>query len=433
MPGSLAGSGTVNVTVSVAGTPSNVLTVNIAQNTTSISCAGCTAYTNPPYSFPADVVDGNCSVASVTRVTNSTPLSPTSWPYTASMQVWTAGYPDPDTDVDQLLIAPVAPDGTLGSTICLSCTSSAPSQELFKHSAKLRSQGDWILLDVENADGPVITQQSSQQLQVQRNNGYWSNLWVTNTDGSQWYQLTNFTAPADSPGSVGMLNPLWSPDGTMVIFPETYQAPSGPNLQGYWTLYVANFGVNSSGVPYLYNYRDITYPNDVFYEMQDVAPDNSQLLVQSTANGINTYGVDIYSVSLAAGPGFGAFTDITNSPYSWDEHSMYSPNQKKIAWISSLPFPNIIPEYGSLHWVDYRNYLHNEMFLMNVDGTDVQQLTHFNDPSSPEYSPQFGDALYAIWSLDGTQLMIYSGTAEVQVPGGNSQWLLTFTGACGGS
>jgi hypothetical protein len=98
-----------------------------------------------------------------------------------------------------------------------------------------------------------------------------------------------------------------------------------------------------------------------------------------------------------------------------------------------LPFPNIIPEYGSLHWVDYRNYLHNEMFLMNVDGTDVQQLTHFNDPSSPEYSPQFGDALYAIWSLDGTQLMIYSGTAEVQVPGGNSQWLLTFTGACGGS
>jgi uncharacterized protein (TIGR03437 family) len=433
LPASLAGSGTVNVTVLVAGTPSNVLTVNIAQNTTSISCAGCTAYANPPYSFPADVVAGNCSVASLTRVSSSTLLPPTSWSYTANMHVWTAGYPDVTTDVDQLLIATVAPDGTMGNTTCLSCTSTAPSQDLYKHSAKLRSQGDWILLDVENSDGPVITQQSSQQLQVQRNNGYWSNLWVTNIDGSQWYQLTNFNAPSDSPGAVGMLNPLWSPDGTMVIFPATYQAPSPPNLQGFWTLYVANFGVNSSGVPYLYNYRNITYPGDIFYEMQDVAPDNSQLLVQSTANEIYTYGVDIYAVSLVAGPGFGAFTDLTNSPYSWDEHSVYSPNQQKIAWISSLPFPNLIPEYGNLHWVDYRDYLHNEMFLMNVDGTDVQQLTHFNDPTAPEYSPQFGDALYAIWSLDGTQLMIYSGTAEVQVPGGNSQWLLTFTGACGGS
>jgi len=434
LPASLAGSGTVNLTVSVNGVQSNVLTVNIAQNTTSIACAGCTEQTNPPYSFP-NITSGNCGISSVTRVDSSTLLPPGSWPYTLSKKVWTAGYPDPDTDVDQLLIADVAADGTLQNTTCLSCNNpNAPPLDRFKHFASLKPQGGWILLDVENSDGPVVTQQSSQQLQVQRNNGYWTNLWVTTEDGSLWYPLTQFKAPANgSPGAVGMLNPQWSPDGTMVIFPETYLQPDPANLQGFWRLYVTNFVVDGSGVPLLTNFRDVTFPNDVFYEMQDIAPDNQQLLVQSTANGINTYGVDIYAVSLAAGAGFGSFTDLTNSPYSWDEHALYSPDGKKIVWISSLPFPNIIPQYGGLPWVDFRNYLHNEVFLMNADGSGVQQLTHFNDPSSPEYTAQFGDALYAVWSLDGTQLMIYNGTPEVLVPGGNSTWLLQFAGACGGS
>ncbi|HYB45164.1 MAG TPA: hypothetical protein VEC92_01455, partial [Nitrososphaerales archaeon] len=125
-------------------------------------------------------------------------------------------------------------------------------------------------------------------------------------------------------------------------------------------------------------------------------------------------------------------TDITNSPYSWDEHAVYSPDGQKIAWISSLPFPNIIPQYGNLPWAEYRDYLHNEFFLMNANGTGVQQLTWFNTPGSPDFAPQFGDTMYAEWNLSGTQLVIHNGTPEIQVPGGNSEWLITFAGACGG-
>jgi uncharacterized protein (TIGR03437 family) len=436
LPAGLAGAGTVNITVSVAATLSNVLTASIAQNTTvSIACAGCAAYTNPPYTFP-QTVSGNCAVASMTRVGDSMLFPPKTWPYTANKEVWAAGYPDPDTDVDQLLIADVAADGSLQNTTCLSCNNpNAPPQDSYKHFQTMRPQGDWILLDVEDPDGPVITQQSSQQLQVIRNNGYWTNLWVTTPDGSRWYQLTHFTAPpGGNPGAVGMLNPRWSADGNSVIFPETYQAPDPANLQGYWRFYIASFSVDAStGIPSLSNYRNIGYPGDVFYEMQDVSPDGTQLLVQSVTPGMNAYGVDIYAVNLVSGPGFGEYTDLTNSPYSWDEHSIYSPNGKKIAWISSLPFPNIIPQYGNLSWVDYRDYLHNEFFLMNADGTGVQQLTRFNDPSAPEYSPQFGDAMYGEWNLDGTQLLIHNGTPEIQVSGGNSTWLVTFAGACGGS
>jgi Tol biopolymer transport system component len=298
----------------------------------------------------------------------------------------------------------------------------------------LRPQGDWILLRVEGAGGPLINQSSTAQLQVIRNNGYYSNLWVTNPAGSQWYQLTQFTAPpGGNPGAYGELGPQWSPDGTMVMFSETYEAPDQANLQGYWHLYLANFAVDSAtGVPSFSNVTDITLPGDVFNEPQAFSPDGTQLVVQSYTPGVNAYGVDLYAVNLVQGPNFGQYTDITNSPYSWDEHAEFSPDGQKIAYISSLPFPNIIPEYGTLMWADYRTYLHTEMFLMNSDGTGVQQLTYFNTPSSPEYTPQFADAMFPTWSLDGSQLLIRMGTADDPVPGGNSNWMVNFQGACGG-
>lgn len=362
-------------------------------------------------------------------------LPPKSWPSIANKRVWTVGYPNPGTDVDQLLLGDVAPDGSLRNAQCLSCNNpSAPPVNRFKHFAKLRPQGDWILLDVENPNGPVINQQSPPILQVERNNGYWTNLWITTPDGSKWYQLTHFSPPpGGNPGAVGMLNPMWSSDGKMVGFPETYKPPDSTNLQGYWKLYVADFVVDkSTGVPSLANVRDISYPGDVFYEMQDVSPDSKQLLVQSVAPGMHAYGVDIYAVNLEPGPQFGKYTDLTNSPYTWDEHARYSPSGKKIAWISSLPFPSIIPQYGTLRWTQYRHYLHNELFIMNSDGTGVQQLTRFNDPDAPEHAPQYGDAMFGRWNLEGTQLLIHNGVPEVQVPGGNSSWLITFAGPCGG-
>jgi Tol biopolymer transport system component len=287
---------------------------------------------------------------------------------------------------------------------------------------------------VEGADGPVINQASTQELQVVRNNGYYSNLWVTTPDGSAWYQLTQFTAPpGGNPGAYGELNPQWSPDGTMVMFSETYQAPDQANLQGYWHLYLANFTVDgATGVPSFSNVTDISLPGDVFYEPQAFSPDGTQLVVQSYTPGINAYGVDLYTVNLAPGPSFGQYTDITNSPYSWDEHAEFSPDGAKIAYISSLPFPNIIPEYGTLPWAQYRDYLHNEMFLMDSNGTNVQQLTYFNTPGSPESAPQFGDAMFPTWNLSGTQLLVENGTADLAVPGGNSKWMVNFQGACGG-
>lgn len=349
------------------------------------------------------------------------------------MRVWTAGYPNSASDVNQLMIGDVGSDGAVTNTESLSFQNpNAPAQNRYKEFAAIRPEGDWILLDVENTDGPVITQQSPQNLQVIRNNGYYSNLWVANVSGTKWYQLTDFTAPPGSPGAVGMLHPMWSPDGSEIAFPETYEAPDPEHLQGFWHFYIADFSLNASGVPQLTNMRDISYPNDVFYEMQDFAPDGKSLLVQTVFPGDNAYAPSIASVDLATGPDFGHYTNLTLGAASWNEHAVYSPNGEKIAWISSIPFGSTISEYGTLPWYEYREHLHNEVFLMNANGTDVQQLTWLNDPNSPEHSTQFGDDLLPVWSPDGTSLTVQNGVPQIPITGGNSTWLLQFSGNCGG-
>jgi uncharacterized protein (TIGR03437 family) len=432
LPQSLAGTGIANLSISVGGVVSNVLTVSFGFATAAPACAGCTEFTNPPYTFTSAPA-GVCTVTSVTPVSSGTLLPPGIWPTANGKKVYTQQATS--ANVDQVFIANVAADGSLQSPTCISCTSPpAPPNDRYKNTPVLRPQGDWILVRVEGADGPVINQSSAANLQILRNNGYYGNLWVTTPDGSKWYQMTNFTAPPEgNPGAYGELDPRWSPDGTMVMFSETYQAPDAANLQGYWHLYLANFSVDATtGVPSFSNLTDLSLPGDVFYEPQAFSPDGTELVVQSYTPGVNAYGVDLYTVSLVAGPSFGHYTDLTNSPYSWEEHAEFSPDGQKIAYISSLPFPNIIPQYGTLPWGQFRTYLHNEMFLMNSDGTGVQQLTYFNTPGSPDYTPQFADAMFPVWNLAGTQLMVQNGTADDPVAGGNSTWLVNFQGACGG-
>ena len=154
--------------------------------------------------------------------------------------------------------------------------------------------------------------------------------------------------------------------------------------------------------------------------------------MQSYTPGTNVYGVDLYSVNFGARFAFRAIYGLHEFAYFVGRACRNFTGGLKIAYISSLPFPNIIPLYGILSWGQFREYLHNEVFLMNSNGTGVQQLMYFNTPGSPEYTPQFDDATYPLWNLDGTQLLVQNGTADDPVPGGNSTWMVNFQGACGG-
>jgi uncharacterized protein (TIGR03437 family) len=120
LPVSLAGTGIVNMSVSVGGAVSNVLTVSFGFATSAPACAGCAQYTNPPYTFWT-LVSKPCDVSSVTQAASGTLFPPSSWAYVNSQTVY--AQQATSANVDRLFIADVAADKTLTNQTCLSCNS----------------------------------------------------------------------------------------------------------------------------------------------------------------------------------------------------------------------------------------------------------------------------------------------------------------------
>ncbi len=67
---------------------------------------------------------------------------------------------------------------------------------------------------------------------------------------------------------------------------------------------------------------------------------------------------------------------------SWDEHAHYSPDGKKILWMSRAELKVQFPSVYGLEWA---KYLRAELWTMNSDGTKPIRLTYFNQPNHPDY------------------------------------------------
>jgi Tol biopolymer transport system component len=59
-------------------------------------------------------------------------------------------------------------------------------------------------------------------------------------------------------------------------------------------------------------------------------------------------------------------------PGEWDEHAHLSPVGNLFSWMSSAP-------YGTEKGTQYLRWLRTDLWLMNVDGSDQQRITFFND------------------------------------------------------
>ncbi len=302
-------------------------------------------------------------------------------------------------------LATMNSDGT-GIT-CLTCTpaTGAPAANQHKFNPSWHPNGQYFVAQVEMKSHWLSWMKTDPMTSELLLNGLWSDLYVVSADGSSWQKLTSTTATTTD----GVLAPVFSPDGTQLMWSRLIKPASKTQPFGAWRLMIGDFAL-ASGVASLTNVRDITPSGATFIESHGFSPDSRSVVVTSDIGLTSTWEKHIWSMDLATG----AIKDLTPNGH-WNEHAYYSPDGSKISFMSSLPFL----------W----SFLKTEIMLMNPDGSGAVRLTHFNSAGYPESTTEQSAATRARWNAAGTKLLVTQQLAE-RYPARNL-WMLTFAGACG--
>jgi Tol biopolymer transport system component len=234
-----------------------------------------------------------------------------------------------------------------------------------------------------------------------------SQVYVINPDGTQMAQITNLPPPGLPPSNGGLL-PNISPDGQRIMF--TYGTVDSNGVL-HTDLYVIN--MDRTGLTRM--------TNDGLSAFGGWSPDGTRIIFAHLApNGNN-----VITTMRADGKG----TLLSLSSDLWDSIGGYTPDARHIvfysqsgglvaaAWIMDAHgankqrltaaalegFPSDVSPDGQHILVgDHGNSpaaLANDIFVMNLDGTGLTQLTHFptlHHDGSASYSP------------DGTKIVFMS-------------------------
>ncbi|MBU7025989.1 MAG: PD40 domain-containing protein [Theionarchaea archaeon] len=222
------------------------------------------------------------------------------------------------------------------------------------------------------------------------------NLWVATNDGTTFWQLTNHKTSFINPK--GIIHPQFSHDGNKLLWAERLQNKRGTSW-GEWALKVADF-ISDDGC-HLDNIQ-VYQPGETssFYESHAFSEDDPKILFSGNlvADQLES-GLDIYELDLKTQQ----LTRLTETFEDWDEHAHYSPDGQRIAWMSSTNLENLGITFDDLRYQTWGLKLKTELWIMDANGSNKQQLTSFNDPENPEYS---GNVIVSdsAWSPDGTKI-----------------------------
>ncbi len=234
-------------------------------------------------------------------------------------------------------------------------------------------------------------------------------LYAIRADGSQATRLTH----SDDWATNYHVN--WSFDGTRIVW--------GTTEARTWDVMVADFVDDASGM-HLENTRRITH-DTTWWETHGFTPDGSAVITTNTRSGLLS--PDLYAIDLTTG----ARTRLTDDP-TWDEHGHISPDGSQISWIAGRWHPaSVVQVAGGQHapvedywwiipgivwaFVNPPAGYSTELTLMNVDGTNVRQLTTDDEVAADNE-----------WSPDGTKIVFRQGPAGPNPPHPPRLRMLTF-------
>lgn len=265
--------------------------------------------------------------------------------------------------------------------------------------------GDYIICGVEKEFYPELLYVPYSLRLGWLQSGIWMDIWAVKPDGSDWFNLATTKR--------GFTGPAFTADGSKGAWAEALDSSNLlVDVFGNWRLQLSEFQVNNS-IPAFASTQDIQPAGARWIEPGNFGPDDASLLISSDIGMSNAEGQDQYILNVNTG----AVTNLTNSPMVWDEHGVFSPDGNKVLFMSSYPYQSDTNSYHTLT-------IKTEFMLMNTDGTDLQQLTHFRTPGYFESSP--GIAATGYWSPDGTTIF-----AQSLVFPDYDNWIISFEGNCG--
>lgn len=300
-------------------------------------------------------------------------------------------------------------DTALNMARCLTCDTNLLPQAIrhdkHKGNAEYHPGGNYIVFTSENEHG-------AHQPWTVAGAGVNHDIFVTDATGSQFWRLT-----ASAPGGA-ILHPAFSHDGTKLFWGEMYYStlfpPQGQEY-GLWNLKMADFSA-ASGTPQLSGIVTFAPRDSVWYESHSFSPDNRFIAFTSHAEDSTAYLGDI-TIMDTADIGTGNYTNLTSSPNIHDEHAHWSPDGQKISWMSG-PFVGGLATYQS------------ELHLMDANGGNPVQLSHFTNPAWPEYVQDTVVTPDHYWSPDGKR--IYGFVHFINGSGWQTElYQLEFMGPCG--
>ncbi len=284
------------------------------------------------------------------------------------------------------------PDGS--DRVCLTCDREDIPQ-LYIGQPVWHPSGRWIVFQMEK-DSAYDTADAHLYPGTYSANpggGLNNDLWVVDLNDTSFHRLTKYPTKRyllDPQPFTGVLHPHFSHDGDYLLYGYMY---SGGGVEfGLWRMILAEF--DTSGPPYITkvdSFCDDEY-GVTWFETHGFSPDDSEIIC--TANPRSNqppHHADICVIELATRE----LINLTSEYDSvWDEHAHFSPNGKKIVWMTNL----------NEGWGDTsESRPEAEWWIMDADGGAKKRLTYFNRASHPEsVAPLFGIASDICWPFDDT-------------------------------
>ncbi|MCC6587042.1 MAG: PD40 domain-containing protein [Bryobacterales bacterium] len=304
-------------------------------------------------------------------------------------------------------------DGKPGLT-CITCEErpNGPKRKRFKMQPRWHPSGRWLFLAVERDkfSAPPILGWSRKYVEGQLQNGIFTNMYAVSLDGKQWHRLTDFKSGVKGTPD-GYTGPAITRDGRKAVWSQIVDGNVLKYSFGRWQLMLADFE-ERNGAPALVNRRDITPKGMHWNEPGSFHPDNETVLFTGSTQK-DAQGMDIHTLNIRTG----AVKNLTNSPTVWDEHGVWSPDGRKVLFMSAHPYRDD-PKASKIMSIK------TEFMLLDAETGDLRQLTHFKEKGYPEYGA--GIAANGDWSPDGRSLSLN----RLVFPN-YEYWDIHFQGACG--